>query len=148
MSATPRDWVDYLQALLTPAIAGLGLLIALLQWRTNHQHLKLERFDDRFQRFEATRKFLQFLVKDAQLDEATRMQFLSETTGSRFVFNDAIADFLDEIHSKACDFECVNTELKDCPSHERGDKAKQRADLKKWFSAELRGLERRFAKFF
>ncbi len=85
---------------------------------------------------------------NAQLREADRMQFLAEATGSRFVFNDAIADFLDEIHNKACDFECVNTELKDYSVQEKGEKEKQRADLKKWFIAELRGLEKRFAKFF
>ena len=81
MAIPGRDWVDYLQALLTPAIAGLGLLIAWLQWRTSHQRLKLERFDDRFRRFEATRKFLQSLIKEANLDETTRMDFLAETTG-------------------------------------------------------------------
>ena len=51
-----RDWVDYLQALLTPTIAALGIRIAWLQWRTDHQRLKLERFDNRFLMFEATRK--------------------------------------------------------------------------------------------
>lgn len=143
-----RDWIDILQALLTPTIAFLGLLIAWLQWRINNNRLKMERFDGRFTRFEATRRFLQKLIQQGGFEEPDRLQFLSETTGSRFVFDVKISTYLDELHSKAVDLETLNTELSDCPKSERGQKVRERADLKKWMIAQLRGLEQKFTPYF
>ncbi len=138
-----RDWVDYCQALLTPAIAALGILIALLQWGTNHQRLKLERFDHCFRRFEATRKFMQAVIVNPTVDESDRLKFLSETTGSRFVFNKDISEYLTQIHDKAVDLQTLDEERRSDTTN-----AKDRSALKKWFIAELRYLEDRFAKFF
>jgi hypothetical protein len=138
-----RDWFDYCQALLTPMIAALGILIACLQWGTNHQRLKLERFNDRFRRFEATRKFMQALIMNPKVDESDSLKFLSETTGSRFVFNKNISEYLTQIHDKAVDLQTLDEERKSDPT-----KAKDRGELKKWFIAELKSLEARFAKFF
>jgi hypothetical protein len=138
-----RDWVDYCQALLTPMIAVLGILIACLQWRTNHQHLKLERFDRRFRRFEATRKFMQALIMNPTVNESDRIKFLSETTGSRFLFNKDISEYLTQIHDKGVDLQTLDEERKSDPT-----KAKDRGELKKWFIAELESLEDRFAKYF
>ena len=145
---TPKDWIDYLQALLIPAIALFGILIAWLQWRINHNRLKLERFEPRFARFEATRKFLQCIIQQGDVVEEERLAFLSETVGSRFVFDDKIADFLDELHGKAVDLQTGNEESRHGPKGTRADKAKELADLKHCFIAELRGLEKRFAKYF
>ena len=145
---TPRDWVDYLQALLTPAIAFLGILIAWLQWRINHNRLKIERFEDKFARFEATRKFLQSVIQQGDLVEEKRLAFLSATVGSRFVFDGKIADFLDDLHSKAIDLHTGNEESRHGLEGTRAAKAKEHADLMHWFIAELRGLEKRFAKYF
>ena len=144
----PKDWIDYLQALLTPAIALLGILIAWLQWRINHNRLKLERFKDRFDRFEATRKFFQSIIQQGGVVEKERLAFLSATVGSRFVFDDKIADFLDELHDKAVDLQTGNEESRHGPKGTRADKTKELSNLKKWFIAELRGLEKRFAKYF
>jgi hypothetical protein len=138
-----RDWVDYCQALLTPTIVALGILIAWLQWRTNHHRLKFERFDHRFRRFEATRKFIQALILNPTVDESDRLKFLSETAGSRFLFNRDISEYLTQIHDKAVDLKTLDEELKSDPT-----KAKDRGEFKKWFIAELKSLENRFARFF
>ena len=135
-----RDWVDYCQALLTPTIAAFGILIAWLQWITNHHRLKLERFDKRFSMFEATRKFIQVLIVNPAVDESARLKFLSETTGSRFLFNKNISEYLTQIHDKAVDLQTLG---KEDPT-----KAKDHGELMKWFIAELKSLEERFAKFF
>jgi len=138
-----RDWIDYCQALLTPAIAVLGILIAWLQWWTNHRRFKFERFDLRFRMFEATRKFLQAIILNPTVEESDRLRFLSETTGSRFLFNKSISEYLTQIHDKSVDLQTLNEELK-------GDstKARDRGKTKKWFIAELKCLEDRFEKFF
>jgi hypothetical protein len=146
--STPRDWVDYFQALLTPAIALLGILIAWFQWRTNHNRLKVERFKEKFTRFEATRKLLQSIIKRGDLSEEDRLAFLTTTVGSRFLFDDKIADFLDELHSKAVDLQTGNEESRQGPEGTRANKAREHAELMRWFIAQLRGLEKRFARYF
>lgn len=142
-SLPARDWIDYCQALLTPAIAVLGILIAWLQWRTNHNRLKIERFDHRFRIFEETRKFLQKLILNPTVDEDDRLKFLSETAGSRFIFNEKLSEYLTQIHEKSVDLQTLNEELK-----ADSTKAKDRGETKKCFIAELKCLEDRFAKFF
>lgn len=146
--STPRDWVDYFQALLTPVIALLGILIAWFQWRTNHNRLKIEWFKDKFTRFEATRKFLQSIIKHGDLSDEDRLTFLATTVGSRFLFDDKIADFLDELHSKAVDLHTGNEESRHGLEGTRANKAKEQNDLMHWFIAQLRGLEKRFARYF
>ena len=131
-----RDWVDYFQAFLTPMIAGLGILIAWLQWWTNQQRLKLERFDRRFKRFEATRKFIQAIIVNPTVEESDRLKFRSDTSGSRFLFNKDISEYLTKIHDKAVDLQTLDGERKSDPT-----KAKDRGELKKWYIAELRSLE-------
>jgi len=48
-----RDWIDIFAALLTPAIAILASYIAVRQWLTNKNKLKLDLFDKRYAVFEA-----------------------------------------------------------------------------------------------
>ena len=40
-------WVQYLQALSTPAIALLAVVIGVIQWRTAHQRAVFDLFDRR-----------------------------------------------------------------------------------------------------
>ncbi len=96
----------------------------------------------------ATRKFLQSIIQQGDVVEKERLAFLSATVGSRFVFDDKIADFLDELHDKAVDLQTGNEESRHGPKGTRADKTKDLSNLKKWFIAELRGLEKRVAKSF
>jgi len=140
--------LQFIKSSLVILIAITTTYIAYEQWRTNHLRLKHDRFESRFRRFEAIRKFLQHLIINEQVDEDTRIQFLADTSGSRFIFNAKVGQFLDDLHDKAVDVDFINTELKSCPEKEKASKLRQRTDLKKWFIAELRGLDGRFSRFF
>lgn len=143
---SPHDWVDYLQAFLTPTVAGVAALIAYLQWHTNALRLKHERFERRFGMFEATRKFLADLIKRGDLNEEARRDFLSATSGARFVFGEKIANHLDVIHSKACDLERVQIERRDCDEADVGRLANERRDIMQSLLDALSELEKTFAK--
>ena len=75
--------------------------------------------------------------------ESNRLNFLSEVAGSRFIFNKGISEYLTEIHAKAFDLQTVDEERKSDST-----KAKDHGELKKWFMAEMKFLEGRFAKVF
>jgi hypothetical protein len=52
-------WIQYLQALSTPAIALLAATIGVLQWRTAHQRAVLDLFDRRMENYDALNAAMQ-----------------------------------------------------------------------------------------
>ncbi len=147
MCTPPQNWVDYLQALLTPTIATVVALITYLQWRTNALRLKHDRFDRRFGMFEATRDFLSDLIKHGDLKEDARLAFLSATSGARFIFGKKIALYLDNIHSKACDLECVQSEKQNCDKPDVARLSKKRNNIMHGLLKDLKEIETTFDKY-
>jgi hypothetical protein len=149
MSQPPtHDWIDILQALLTPTLAFFGLLIAVLQWRINAQRIKHERFPQRFAIVESLRHFMQSIIKNGRVIEKDRLRFLSETAGSRFIFDKDISQYLTKVHDSAVDLETSRQELSAAPQEEKKALIQQQSKVKHWVIAQLRSLEDTFSKYF
>ena len=106
-----KDWVDIMTALLTPTIAVLGSVIAILQWRINRFRLKHELFDKRYDIYTAAMAFLVSIIQNGKVKEEDRLHFLAGTKGAKFLFPGKLNEYLDQIHSKACDLQCSIDEL-------------------------------------
>ena len=133
-----KDWVDIMTALLTPTIAILGSAIAILQWRTNRLRLKHELFDKRYDVYTSAMAFIVSVVQYNQIKELDRIAFLAGTKGAKFLFPKKINDYLDMIHTKACDLQCSIDELGGTLSDaKRAENIKTRHDIIKWFVAQL-----------
>ncbi|MBL6750465.1 MAG: hypothetical protein ISP90_08075 [Nevskia sp.] len=146
--ATPRDWIDYLQAGLTPAIAIAGIAIGALQWCLSAAKLRLELFEKRLAIFDAVRSFLAETVREAAPSQAAQFKFLSETRGALFLFDQEIADYLERIWKTCIDLEYFRTELGNNNSAEnRGELARKRRDAMNWTAQQLTELRDRFAHF-
>ncbi len=143
-----RDWIDVLQALLTPTLAFFGILIAWLQWRTNDQRLKHERFGSRYAVVQALRHFLQSIVVSGDVLEDERLKFLSATAGSRFIFDKTVSEYLSEVHDKAVDLQTARAESAASTKEEKGDLVKQQSEIKHWVIAQLRSVDEKFTEFF
>ena len=143
-----RDWIDVLQALLTPTLAFFGILIAWLQWRTNDQRLKHERFGSRHAVVQALRHFLQSIVVKGDVSEDERLNFLSASAGSRFIFDKNISEYLSEVHDKAVDLQTARRESAAPQKEEKVELIKQQSEIKHWVIAQLRSVDENFAGFF
>ena len=143
-----RDWIDVLQALLTPTLAFFGILIAWLQWRTNDQRLKHERFGSRHAVVQALRHFLQSIVVKGDVSEDERLNFLSASAGSRFIFDKNISEYLSEVHDKAVDLQTARRESAAPQKEEKVELIKQQSEIKHWVIAQLRSVDENFARFF
>lgn len=143
-----RDWIDVLQALLTPTLAFFGILIAWLQWRTNDQRLKHERFGSRYAVAQALRHFLQSIVVKGDVSEDERLNFLSASAGSRFIFDKNISEYLSEVHDKAVDLQTARRESAAPQKEEKVELIKQQSEIKHWVIAQLRSVDENFARFF
>ncbi len=147
-----KDCVDYLAALLTPAIAFLAILIAVLQWRTNANRLKHELFDRRYKQFEVVRDFIGSILATGKSSPVEQNKFIFGTMGMRFIFDTELANYRNEtINHLALELERLDSELEGLtersPREERANKIQQKRDIRNKLTQELKGLEDRFSKY-
>jgi hypothetical protein len=140
--ANGKDCIDVLSALLTPTIAILGSVIALQQWRTNRARLKHELFDRRYQQFVVVRDFLSSIMVCGKVKPEEEQKFCSGTRGVRFVFDKAMADYIEKkLWHLAIDLQSLEA----MPATE--ELASRQAEIKNMLNQELRDLEERFVPY-
>jgi len=96
-----RDWIDYLQALLAPAIAFLGVILGLVQWRLARSKHNFERFDKKMEYFFVVYEFLRQVVREAKAKQDDLIKYMHDTAGIRLIFGNKLGDYIDEIYHKA-----------------------------------------------
>lgn len=108
MIPADKDWVDILQALLTPTIALAAVAITVFQARVNYLRFRHEMFDRRYDMYLAVRRFIRDVVAIAATRDRTRKEYdeavtryLDAIDGAPFIFNWAVDDYFIEILRKA-----------------------------------------------
>jgi hypothetical protein len=79
----------------TPAIAGLGIYIALRQWRTSHYRLKLDLFEKRWTIYIATKAILS--SGSVNGDTSFVATFKRHTEQAEFLFKPRVVKFLNDV---------------------------------------------------
>jgi hypothetical protein len=142
--------VDFLQALLTPAIAVLTVVIAVAQYRLAQAKHRHELYERRSAIYKAAMKFIAQVTSggDTRLDEAHT--FLRDTSEAAFLFKKRreIQAFLDTLYKQSLDLHTTNRLLES----ERGPEASLREkhaermnDLLLWFGKQFDECRRLFA---
>jgi hypothetical protein len=90
--------VQYLQALSTPAIALLALVIGVAQWRTAHQRAVLDLFDKRLAIFNALSVVVSKIVALGRVSHQDEMEFAQATRQVDFLFGPEVKRYLDELY--------------------------------------------------
>lgn len=148
MSSDPH-WTAYLSALLTPTVAVLGSFIALRQWRTAQNKLKLELFERRFAVYDTARTLLASIMTSGKVKEEALFKFISGTREAKWLLNPDIAAYLEkDLYHKALDLQCLDSELEGLPvGEERSKNVHKQADIKKWFLKQYEVLDEKFSPF-
>nr|WP_320136637.1 hypothetical protein [uncultured Amphritea sp.] len=133
--------IDFFTALIPIALAALGSYIAIQQYRTNRQKLKIELFEKRYAIYDAVREYMGAIIRKRHSNENEQQQFLVETKGAAFLFDDEIIKFIEDVWQNSIDMgEWHEDEL---PSTH----AQEEADDMRWFLAEFGKLNERFSKY-
>jgi hypothetical protein len=90
-------WIQILQALLTPAIAAIAVLIGIFQWRTSQQKVVLDLFDRRLAKYTAVRDVVRKVIGSGAATNENSFQFIQALDGVEFLFGDDIEQPLQEI---------------------------------------------------
>jgi hypothetical protein len=88
-------WIQYLQALSTPAIALLAATIGVLQWRTAHQRAVLDLFDRRMENYDSLNAVISEIVREGRATFESLVSFSRAANRSRFLFGKDVTGYLD-----------------------------------------------------
>lgn len=112
VSTNKRDWTDTLTALILPGIAIIGAIIAFMQAHTNRMRLKHELFDRRYEIYNAAASFLADIAREGTCSNQRGFQYLRETAGAEFIFDEDIKGYLDMVYKESV-YLHLHTQTKD-----------------------------------
>jgi hypothetical protein len=131
-----RDWIDILQALLTPTIALVAIGIAVAQWWTARNKLKLDLFDSRWAVYGATRDLITEMFVGGTVSPETEAIFLRESRGARWLFDERVDSYLrNELWAKATLLKAANSMLDPTAAPTGREQAtKQKNEIMLWLA--------------
>lgn len=108
----PPPVLTFISALLTPVVAIFGLWIARRQWVTAQQKLNLDLFNRRFSVYDATILAMSTVGRRGSIRPDEVEQFAAATRGARFLFNEEVEAFLEQLYAHLDQVARVSVEIK------------------------------------
>lgn len=147
-SSTLPLWVQVLQALAVPVIAGVGTWIALQQMHIGRTKLQHDLFDRRYAVFQAVRRFLDEASVRKIVSPETLHAFVLGTADAAFLFDDRLAAHLKEMREHATKAQSIFTVMEDMPAgDEKARASKAAGEHFNWLMHQIDGLAERFRPF-
>lgn len=144
-----QEILTSLSGFLTLLIALIAVMIAYQQWKTNkaqqvtdEKRLKHELYDKRFAIYQAARTFLRDVVVKPTITDKMLIDYWAGINAARFLLDDEISDYLEEIEHKAVDLQTNQISIGGKGNVAEG--SKERGELKKWFYHQISVLNQKF----
>lgn len=147
------SWIDVLSALLIPAIAVVGVYIAVQQYRINKQRLRHETYERRLAIYKCVQRYLSEIMRDGKTSYERALQFYQDASEAAFLFDESVQNKIDEIYDKS--IKMISAHEKMYPSdglpglpvgEERSSVAEENSELLGWHTDQLKESRPFFAK--
>jgi len=153
--ACVREIAEIFQGFLVPVIAVITVCILIQEARTRRDQYRLNLYEKRFAVFNATRSFLQDILRKGNIvDESAEKFWQLSVTEASFLFEDDVVSLLKEMRQKCS--EKLTLEQLLYPSDgsagipvgdERVKVNTRNGELLAWFVAQTDKLAERFSKY-
>src|SRR5262245_35198384 len=100
MTSNLPEWVQYLQALSTPAIALLAAVIGIMQWRTSHQRAVLDLFDKRWETYRNFGQLIAEVLQRGSVSEQTYVDYLRTKDRAEHLFGPEVTKYLNDVQEQ------------------------------------------------
>lgn len=142
-----KDGVDILAALSTPTLAAFVIFAAWQHLRLRKAEVKRDLFERRFEIYEITQKTLVALAVSGRLTSQEMLDFVKKTSTARFVFDEKISGFVEEMRRRATELDTLENERKGLWGKEIDENVKKRKEHREWFAEELHWCDQRFEPY-
>lgn len=141
-------WVQVLQALAVPVIAGVGAWVALQQMHIARTKLQHDLYDRRYAVFQAVRRFLDEASVRKIVSDDTLRAFVLGTADAAFLFDDRLAAYLKEMSERARKAQSIYMVMEDLPAGDEKARASAAAGGHvTWLMQQIDGLTEKFRPF-
>jgi hypothetical protein len=146
MSQNPLPiWLQFLQALALPAIAGIGAWIAFQQMSMAKIKLQHDLYDRRFKIFGSAQEIIAKIIKGTDISHRDLYDFGVDVEHALFLLNDNIQRHLQRILNKANQLLILKISLDGKPVQSQEDNLiSKRAAILRWMGNQPEALTREF----
>jgi hypothetical protein len=118
------------------------------QWRVADNKLRLDLFDRRYKVYDATRKFLAAILRDATFTDSQLFEFYGGTSDTEFLFRSEVVDYLAQIRKRALDMRLHRKLFEPLPvGGEKSRHVQAHHDELSWLSDQLTAMTSVFAPY-
>ena len=124
------------------------VVIAWQQWRVADNKLRLDLFDRRYKVYDATRKFLAVIIREATFTDSQLFEFYGGTSDAEFLFGADIVDYLGQIRNRAVDMRTHQTLFQQMPlGDERSGHVQANHDQLLWLNHQITAMTEIFIPY-
>ena len=135
------------------SIATLFLSVAIVaiawqQWRVAETKLRLDLFDRRYKVYDAARKFLAVIIREAAFTNAELIEFNVGTSDAEFLFRADVVDYLGQVRKHAVHMQTAQRIFEPLPvGEERSRHVQAQHDDLVWLTEHITELPKMFALY-
>jgi hypothetical protein len=97
-------------SLVTLVIGCAVAYVAWQQWQVARHRLRLDLFDRRYKVYDATRKFLSIILREARFEDSQLFEFYAGTSDAEFLFDSHVVKYLEQVRKRAVDL-CTHQKI-------------------------------------
>jgi len=124
------------------------VVIAWQQWRVADNKLRLDLFDRRYKVYDATRKFLAVIMREATFADSQLFEFYAGTSDAEFLFGADVVDYLGQIRKRAVHMRTAQQLFEPLPvGDERSRHVQAAHDDLSWLSDQITAMTKVFTPY-
>jgi len=124
------------------------VIIAWQQWRVADTKLRLELFDRRYKIYDATKKFLAVIIREATFTDSQLFEFNAGTSDAEFLFEADLVAYLGQIRKRALHMRTAQQLFEPLPvGDERSRHVQAAHDDLSWLSDQITAMTKTFTPY-
>ena len=142
--------VWYLQGLLTPVIGCIATYIAIQQWKAKKLEVNLQVYDRRLHVYEAVKKILGIVTRDADVKTEELLTFMSDAAQADFLFGSEIKQYIEEMYRRGIKLGAANktyNQNRDKPDFNPRKTVEEQTVQLNWFGQQYDVVTDKFKKY-
>jgi hypothetical protein len=144
----PLKLESFISSSVTLLIGIVAGFIAYQQWKLARQKLKLDLFEKRYKVYDATRKFLSVILRDANFTDKDLFEYYASTSDSVFLFEEDLVLYLRLLSKRALNMRLYQVKFLPLPvGEERNSLVQKNHDELVWLMDQFNELAPRFSPY-